>query len=109
LAGSLIEYGRIVAVRASVSYHRTPYLVGNFGDINIVVPVMQIGAIEVYQPSEQPAQWAYTTPPTPAPFSINQNNKLNASGRPGSIDSLGQAGGTGCVKVIIWTKNRLGV
>jgi CarboxypepD_reg-like domain/Carboxypeptidase regulatory-like domain len=86
-----------------------PYQEATPGDINIVVPVMQIGAIEVYQPSEQPAQWAYTTPPTPAPFGVNQNNKLNASGRPGSIDSLGQAGGTGCVKVIIWTKNRLGV
>ena len=86
-----------------------PYQETTPGDINIVVPVTQIGAVEVYQPSEQPAQWAYTTPPTPAPFSIDQNNKLNASGRQGSIDSLGQAGGTGCVKVIIWTKNRLGL
>ena len=59
---------------------------------------------------EQPAQWAYTTPPTPAPFSIDQNNKLNASGRQGSIDSLGQAGGTGCVKIYHpGTSNRLGV
>jgi hypothetical protein len=85
-----------------------PYEESSPGDINIVVPLGQIGAVEVYQPSEQPAEYAYTTPPPPAPFQA-RTNSVASIGHQGQMDSLGQSGGTGCVKIIIWTKSRLGI
>jgi hypothetical protein len=85
-----------------------PYEESTPGDINVVVPLGQIGAIEVYQPSEQPAQYAYSSPAPPPPLATRKNT-LASAGHQGQMDSLGQNGGTGCVKILIWTKNRLGV
>jgi hypothetical protein len=75
------------------------------GDINYVVHPNDIGAIEVYQPGEAPAQYVYT-PPTMAPLAVGRAAAL-AKGTVMSGDAGN--GGTICVKIIIWTKARLGL
>ncbi len=77
------------------------------GQINDVMPVTEIGAIEVYQPSEAPPGAAFS-PPAPAGGQAlsRQSGQLRAAG---AVDSLSAAGGTTCVKIFIWTKNRLGL
>lgn len=82
-----------------------PFLEATPGQINDVVPVTEIGAVEVYQASEQPPGAEYTSPPTPPARSLQRQGALSA----GSIDSLGKAGGSSCVKIFIWTKTHLGL
>ena len=82
-----------------------PFLEATPGQINDVVPVTEIGAVEVYQASEQPPGAEYTSPPTPQARSLQRQGALSS----GSIDSMGRAGGSSCVKVYIWTKTHLGL
>jgi hypothetical protein len=82
-----------------------PFLEATPGQINDVVPVTEIGAVEVYQASEQPPGAEYTSPPTPPARSLQRQGALSA----GSIDSLGKGGGSSCVKIFIWTKTHLGL
>jgi hypothetical protein len=82
-----------------------PFLEATPGQINDVVPVSEIGAVEVYQATESPPGSQYTSPAAPAPRELLRQGALAA----GSIDSLGKAGGSSCVKIYIWTKTRLGL
>jgi hypothetical protein len=82
-----------------------PFLEATPGQINHVVPVTEIGAVEVYQASEAPPGGQYTQPPMPSSQSLQRQGALAA----GSIDSLGGNGGTTCVKIYIWTKTHLGL
>jgi Carboxypeptidase regulatory-like domain/TonB-dependent Receptor Plug Domain len=81
------------------------YLEVTQGDINYVVHPTDIGAIEVYQPGEAPAQYLYT-PPTMAPLT---SGRLAAIAKGTMVSGDAGNGGTTCVKVIIWTKARLGL
>jgi CarboxypepD_reg-like domain len=82
-----------------------PFLEATPGQINDVVPVSEIGAVEIYQATEAPPGTQYTSPPTPPPRSLTRQGSLAT----GSIDSLGKAGGSSCVKIYIWTKTKLGL
>jgi hypothetical protein len=82
-----------------------PFLEATPGQINDVVPISEIGAVEVYQASEEPPGAAYTSPPTPSQRSLQRQGALSA----GSIDSMGRAGGSSCVKIYVWTKTHLGL
>jgi Carboxypeptidase regulatory-like domain len=87
----------------------SPYQEMSPGDINTFVRPDDIGAVEVYQPSESPAQYAYSPPPMPA-GSQTFGRMGTGSRRAGtSGGSGGSGGGTGCMKIIIWTKARLGL
>jgi hypothetical protein len=84
-----------------------PYQEVTPGDINNFVRADDIGAVEVYQPSESPAQYAYS-PPVMSAGSPTFGRARTP--RPGTMGTNGGGGGgTGCTKVIIWTKGRLGV
>ncbi len=82
-----------------------PFLEATPGQINDVIPVTEIAAVEIYQATEAPPGLQYTQPPTPAPRSLTRQGALTS----GSIDSLGKAGGSSCVKIYIWTKTKLGL
>jgi CarboxypepD_reg-like domain/Carboxypeptidase regulatory-like domain len=82
-----------------------PFLEATPGQINHVVPVSEIGAVEVYQASEAPPGAQYTSPPAPGGQSLQRAGQLVV----GSMDSLSENGGTECVKIYIWTKTHLGL
>jgi hypothetical protein len=82
-----------------------PFLEATPGQINDVLPVTEIGAVEVYQAAEAPPGTQYTSPAAPAPRELVRQGALSA----GSIDSLGKNGGSSCVKIYIWTKTHLGL
>jgi len=87
-----------------------PYQEVTPGDINTLVQADDIGAVEVYQPSESPAQYAYSPPVMSAGSPTFGRMGRAGTPRPGTMGTNGGAGGgTGCMKVIIWTKGRLGV
>jgi hypothetical protein len=75
-----------------------PYRELMLGDINSYLQPNQIAAVEVYQTSEQPPTFAYS-PPALAPATAPPAGTMGAAGN----------GGTDCVKIIIWTKSRLGL
>jgi hypothetical protein len=75
-----------------------PYRELMLGDINAYLQPNQIAAVEVYQTSEQPPKFAYT-PPALAPATAPPVGTMGAAGN----------GGSDCVKIIIWTKSRLGL
>jgi hypothetical protein len=84
-----------------------PFVEASPGQINDVIPVAQIGAVEVYQAEEAPPGTAFSPPAPVGGQSVSrQTGQLRA---PGAVDSLSLAGGTICVKIFIWTKNRLGL
>jgi len=79
------------------------------GDINIVLRPEAIGAIEVYQASETPVQFAYTPPSMPPPPPHVLPGDL-AKPTPVAVGSHPAGGdGTACTKILLWTKNRLGL
>jgi hypothetical protein len=82
-----------------------PFLEATPGQINDVLPVTEIGAVEVYQAAEAPPGAQYTSPAAPAPRELVRQGALSA----GSIESLGKNGGSSCVKIYIWTKTHLGL
>jgi hypothetical protein len=87
----------------------SPYQEMTPGDINTFVRADDIGAVEVYQPTESPAQYAYS-PPTMTAGSPTFGRMGTGTRRAGTMmPSGGSGGGTGCMKVIIWTKGRLGL
>jgi len=87
----------------------SPYQEMTPGDINTFVRADDIGAVEVYQPTESPAQYAYS-PPTMTPGSQTFGRMGTGARRAGTLGaSDGSGGGTGCMKVVIWTKARLGL
>lgn len=80
------------------------------GDINTYVRPDDIGAVEMYQPSEAPAQYAYSAPSMSAPSMSGGGGRGNAMMRSaGTMGATSGSGGTGCVKILIWTKGRLGL
>ncbi len=84
-----------------------PFVEATPGQINDVMPVAEIGAIEVYQPAEAPPGAAFSPPaPQGGQALSRQSGQLR---NPGAVDSLSLAGGTTCVKIFIWSKNRLGL
>jgi hypothetical protein len=79
------------------------------GDINTFVRADDIGAVEVYQAGESPAQYAYS-PPMMTAGSPTFGRMGTGARRAGTMGATGgSVGGTGCMKVIIWTKSRLGI
>jgi hypothetical protein len=87
----------------------SPYQEMTPGDINTFVRADDIGAVEVYQPNESPAQYAYS-PPVMTAGSPTFGRMGTGARRAGTMmPSGGSGGGTGCMKVIIWTKGRLGL
>jgi hypothetical protein len=88
----------------------SPYQEMTRGDINTFVRADDIGAVEVYQPGESPAQYAYSPPTMSAGSPAFSRMGRAGTPRPGTMGSNGgSGGGTGCMKVIIWTKGRLGL
>jgi hypothetical protein len=84
-----------------------PFVEAIPGQINDVMPVSEIGAVEVYQPSEAPPGAAFSPPAPQGGRALQrQTGQLRD---PGAVDSLSLAGGTTCVKIVIWSKNRLGL
>jgi hypothetical protein len=79
-----------------------PYVENRPGDIDGYLQPQDIGAIEVYQASESPAQYAYTPPPIAPP-------NIRRTPIPGTTVAVSSMGTTSCVKVLIWTKARLGI
>ena len=79
-----------------------PYVENRPGDIDGYLQPQDIGAIEVYQASESPAQYAYTPPPIAPP-------NIRRTPIPGTTVAVSSMGTTSCVKVVIWTKARLGI
>ena len=75
------------------------------GDINTIIQPSDIGAIELYQPAEAPAANAFT-PPALTPRDLERNTTFAAPGT--LVTGNGIAGGTTCVKILIWTKEGLG-
>jgi Carboxypeptidase regulatory-like domain/TonB-dependent Receptor Plug Domain len=76
------------------------------GDINSYVRPDDIGAVEVYQANESPAQYAYSPP------SLGMQGMTRAGTAPHAgqlAPSGGSVGGTSCVKILIWTKGHLGL
>ena len=74
------------------------------GDINSYVRPDDIGAVEVYQANESPAQYAYSPP------SMGMQGMTRTAPRAGQLGpSGGSVGGTSCVKILIWTKGHLGL
>ena len=90
-----------------------PYQEVTRGDINTFVRADDIGAVEVYQPSEAPAQYAYSPPMMSAGSPTFGRMGRPGTARAGTMGSSagggGMGGGTGCMKIIIWTKGRLGL
>ncbi len=79
------------------------------GDINTFVRPAEIGAVEVYQANDAPAQYAYSPPAmfnsTPAFGRVGAGiSRAGGMGMPG-----GRSSATGCMKILIWTKTRLGL
>jgi len=64
-----------------------PFLEATPGQINDVIPITEIGAVEVYQATEAPPGSQYTSPAAPAPRELLRQGALSA----GSIDSMGKA------------------
>lgn len=90
----------------------TPYTELTPGDINTFVRPDEVGAVEVYQAGESPAQYAYTPPQSMTVMRAGGGSRR--AGMMGSNGALGGGtgstnGGTGCVKIVIWTKARLGL
>jgi hypothetical protein len=85
----------------------TPYQELTPGDINTYVHPDDIGAIEVYQPSESPAQYAYTPPMISTSTGGRSRSMAGGTTRPSMPRT--SSGGTNCVKIVIWTKARLGL
>jgi hypothetical protein len=90
-----------------------PYTEMTHGDINTFVRAEEVGAVEVYQAAEGQVQ----------PMVISEVTIMNVGGsgrRMGTMDgnaargsgigrSGGQGGGSGCVRIVVWTKARLGL
>jgi hypothetical protein len=87
----------------------SPYQEMSRGDINTFVRPDDIGAVEVYQPNESPAQYAYSPPMMTAgsPTFGRMGTGARPAGTMGA--SGGSSGGTSCMKIVIWTKSRLGL
>jgi hypothetical protein len=92
-----------------------PYVETTRGDINTFLPPAQVGAIEVYQPSETPAQYSFS-PPVVVVTTTQVTKGSRSAGTMGTTGGLGSglapassSGGTGCVKILIWTKAKLGL
>ena len=89
-----------------------PYQEMTRGDINTFVRADDIGAVEVYEPNESPAQYAYSPPmmsvklPDVRPYLGTGTRRKAGTMMP---MQAGSGGGTGCMKIIIWTKGRLGL
>jgi hypothetical protein len=76
------------------------------GDINSYVRPDDIGAVEVYQANESPAQYAYSPPS----LGMQGMTRAGTAPRAGQMaPSGGSVGGTSCVKILIWTKGHLGL
>jgi hypothetical protein len=102
-----------------------PYVEMTRGDINTFVRPEEVGAIEVYQPREAPAQYGFTPRPTgsmivttqgpaPPPGGFRDSRIMADSNVADAIASIkaqrsGGVRGTGCVKILVWTKLRLGL
>jgi len=79
------------------------------GDINTFVRPGEIGAVEVYQSNDAPAQYAYSPPAmvnsTPTFGRVGAGiPRAGGMGMPG-----GRSSAMGCMKILIWTKTRLGL
>ncbi len=93
-----------------------PYVEMTHGDINTYLRPEEVGAVEVYQPGESPVQYASTAP-------VVRTEIVEVPGNPRAAGSMGtfgalrggtgiagaNVGGTGCVKIVVWTKARLGL
>jgi hypothetical protein len=87
----------------------SPYQEMSPGDINTFVRADDIGAVEVYQPNESPAQYAYSAP-TMTAGSPTFGRMGTGARRAGTMGANGgSGGGTSCMKIVIWTKSRLGL
>ena len=92
-----------------------PYVEMTHGDINTFVRPEEVGAVEVYQAGESPVQTAFA-PQAPTIREVEGGNHRAGtmstdaalSGRVGTPGGTG-GGGTGCVKIVVWTKARLGL
>jgi hypothetical protein len=102
---------------ACVSYvvDGTPYVEMTQGDINTFLRPEQVGAVEVYQAGESPAQYAYSPRQSVIVTEVVPGNgrSVGTMGSTGARGGAGGAGGTGggtsCVKIVVWTKARLGL
>jgi CarboxypepD_reg-like domain/Carboxypeptidase regulatory-like domain len=100
LVGTRGAHGCVSYVIDGVAYQEaTP------GEINTRMPLSEIGAIEVYQASETPPQYAYSPPAIPPP--VPARNRTADIKQAGTIANQSSVGGTTCVKIVIWTKGRL--
>ncbi len=93
-----------------------PYVEMTHGDINTFVRPEEVGAVEVYQPGESPVQFAYSPPVLVIVQTQGSQKGGRAAGTMGTFGATPSmaaparsSGGTGCVKILIWTKARLGV
>ncbi len=88
-----------------------PYVEMTHGDINTFVRPEEVGAVEVYQAAESPAQYATQTVIMESSGSGRSAGTMGSSGaRSGGMGGIGGTRvGTGCVKIVIWTKTRLGL
>jgi len=103
----------------------TPYLEMTRGDIDTFVRPEEVGAIEVYQPGETPLQYGSAPQPTSAMIVTTQGPPPPPGGYRDSrimadsnmTEALAQIArqksssvhGPGCVKIVVWTKIRLGL
>jgi len=86
------------------------------GDINTYLRPEEVGAVEVYQAGEVPVQCAATTQ-TVRTVIVEVPGNGRAAGSMGTFGALrggtgtasGNVGGTGCMKIVVWTKARLGL
>jgi Carboxypeptidase regulatory-like domain len=94
-----------------------PYVEMTHGDINTFVRPEEIGAVEVYQPGETPPQYASAPQQAVVIMSTEEMKQARGAGTMGTTGALGSGigpmrgtgGGTGCVKVVVWTRARLGL
>jgi hypothetical protein len=99
-----------------------PYVEMTRGDINTFVRPQEVGAIEVYQPGESPALNGNAPRQTGTTMAIVQVPQGGFGGAGAMRDSVisqalplyirptsGGVSGTGCVKIVVWTKIRLGL
>jgi hypothetical protein len=102
-----------------------PYVEMTRGDIDTFVRPAEVGAIEVYQPGQAPAQYRFTPratgsmivttqgpPPPPGGFRdsrIMADSNVTEAMAQIARERSGGVRGTGCVKIVVWTKIRLGL
>jgi hypothetical protein len=100
-----------------------PYVEMTRGDIDTFVRPQEVGAIEVYQPGEVPAEYG-NGPRQTANIAImvqvpqggtrsamadSANSAISEALPLNTRSAGGRVSGSGCVKIVVWTKIRLGL